>query len=154
VELTVTNRLENDACSADVNQFTQVLLNVVLNAIQACDTGDGIKIDLVNGESRDGSGREMAVVMVEDDGTGVPADVRESLFEPFVTTKTHGTGLGLALCQQIVEEHRGKIYCEFLETGTRFTIELPLEASAASAGQKLHEERKLRDVQSHSHHRR
>ena len=62
---------------------------------------------------------------VIDNGEGVPSKVRQSLFEPFVTTKTHGSGLGLAISQKIIEEHSGTIDCEFLSKGTRFSIQLP-----------------------------
>jgi two-component system nitrogen regulation sensor histidine kinase GlnL len=55
----------------------------------------------------------------------VPREIRENLFDPFVTTKTRGTGLGLAISQHIIEDHDGAIRCEFLERGTRFEIELP-----------------------------
>ena len=62
---------------------------------------------------------------VVDTGPGVPKEVRGSLFDPFVTTKTRGTGLGLAISQHIMDEHQGSIECEFLNTGTRFSLRLP-----------------------------
>jgi two-component system NtrC family sensor kinase len=117
-------------CSADVNQITQVLLNIVLNSIQACERGDHVKIVLKNEKDKQSKGDAFARIDVMDDGVGVPPEVRGNLFEPFVTTKTHGTGLGLAISQQIVEEHRGKISCEFLDKGTCFTIRLPIGREA------------------------
>jgi nitrogen-specific signal transduction histidine kinase len=68
----------------------------------------------------------VARIDVTDTGPGIPQEIRDTLFDPFVTTKTRGTGLGLAISQHIIEEHEGTIRCEFLEEGTRFSIELPL----------------------------
>jgi nitrogen-specific signal transduction histidine kinase len=67
----------------------------------------------------------VARIDVIDDGSGIPKEIRESLFDPFVTTKTRGTGLGLAISQHIIEEHEGSIRCEFLDRGTKFSIEVP-----------------------------
>ena len=80
------------------------------------------------------AGQGFARIDVIDNGAGVPEEVRSSLFDPFVTTKSHGTGLGLAISQQIIEEHRGEIGCEFLERGTRFTIRLPIGNRVPSFG--------------------
>ncbi len=111
------------ACVADLTQLTQVLLNLVLNAIQACTPGDEVTVDTRAAVATD-EGRFVQLV-VTDSGPGVPETVRRSMFEPFVTTKTQGTGLGLAICRQIVEDHRGTIACDFLERGTRFTVRIP-----------------------------
>src|SRR5690606_22199486 len=86
-------------------QLVQVLLNLLLNAADACgDRGGRIA---VRAELTDRGVR----VVVEDDGPGVRADVREHLFEPFVTTKDvgKGTGLGLAVCRGLVEAAGGTI---------------------------------------------
>ena len=65
-------------------------------------------------------------VLVDDEGAGIPDDVRASIFDPFFTTKQRGTGLGLAVTREIVEAHRGAIACEAREGGgTRFRIHLP-----------------------------
>jgi signal transduction histidine kinase/DNA-binding response OmpR family regulator len=136
VRLDVDNRLTYEACKADSDQLTQVMLNIVLNSIQACGTGNTVKIQLKNAADGDRLERRYAVIDVADDGPGVPREVQGTLFEPFVTTKTNGTGLGLAISQQIIEEHRGDIHCEFLEKGTRFTIRLPLEGDAISVASR------------------
>jgi signal transduction histidine kinase len=116
-------------CHADAGLLTQVLLNLVVNAIQACEDGGRVTIEAVSAPAR--SGARVARIDVMDDGRGVPEEVRESLFEPFVTTKTQGTGLGLAISHQIIEEHHGSLRCDFLEKGTRFSIELPQHDEAA-----------------------
>jgi signal transduction histidine kinase/DNA-binding response OmpR family regulator len=126
VELGIVDELEDDRCHADADLLTQVLLNLTVNSIQACRRGDAVKIQLSNESVTSSSGQGCARIDVIDSGVGVPHEVRSSLFDPFVTTKTHGTGLGLAISQQIIEEHRGEIVCEFLEKGTRFTVRLPV----------------------------
>jgi signal transduction histidine kinase len=112
-------------CYADAGQLTQVLLNVVLNAVQACGPGDEVKVACRVDEPDTPGAGQVARIDVIDNGPGVPPQIRDSLFDPFVTTKTRGTGLGLAICQHIIEEHEGTIGCEFLEQGTHFSIELP-----------------------------
>jgi signal transduction histidine kinase len=65
-------------------------------------------------------------VVFEDSGQGMPGDVREKIFDPFFSTKSGGTGLGLAVSRQIVQAHGGSIACESAEGGgTTFTIRLP-----------------------------
>lgn len=123
ISLEVTTSLADDRCRADADQLTQVLLNLVLNAVQACREGDSITLRL--GEARgDRNGKQLKIEVI-DTGPGVPVEVRESLFEPFVTTKTRGTGMGLAISRQIMEEHHGTIICDFPDRGSKFSIVLP-----------------------------
>jgi signal transduction histidine kinase/DNA-binding NarL/FixJ family response regulator len=137
IELELNDNAADDVCTADANQMTQVLLNIVLNGIQACEEGSRIEIKLSKEKGDAGSGDGYARVDIWDNGTGVPADIRGSLFDPFVTTKSQGTGLGLAISQQIVEEHNGTIACEFLTQGTRFTIRLPAGDKDVRSGARL-----------------
>lgn len=124
----VSTAVDDDAlCLADASQLTQVLLNLVLNAVQACAKGDRVAV----AAHRDDA---WVAIAVADTGAGVAEDVRASLFDPFVTTKTQGTGLGLAICRQIVEDHHGTIACEFLEKGTRFIVRLPALPVVVGAG--------------------
>jgi nitrogen-specific signal transduction histidine kinase len=126
VELVTRDDLAGATCMADPNQLTQVLLNLVLNAIDACGRGNTVEIVLRSEAHPERRGERVARIDVTDDGPGIPAEIRDSLFEPFVTRKTEGTGLGLAISRQIVEEHRGDIRCECLDKGTRFTVRIPL----------------------------
>ncbi|UCH85361.1 MAG: hypothetical protein JSW50_06640 [Candidatus Latescibacterota bacterium] len=137
IALELKDESTNDLCTADPNQLTQVLLNIVLNGIQACGEGDRIEIKLSMDAADDRSPTGYARVDIRDNGAGVPADIRDSLFEPFVTTKSHGTGLGLAISQQIVEEHKGTIACEFLDRGTKFTIRLPAGKKDVRSGDRV-----------------
>jgi signal transduction histidine kinase/DNA-binding response OmpR family regulator len=127
VALRVRDELEGRLLAADADQLTQVLLNLVLNAIEACDKGNTVEIFLGLEAKTGGSDPSSVLIEVADDGPGVLPEVRDRLFEPFVTTKTQGTGLGLAISQQIIEEHRGAIRCECGERGTTFEIRLPLD---------------------------
>lgn len=114
-----------EACLAlaDRDQLHQVLLNLVQNALQACRPGDRVGIRLERAAVVGGTGR--LLVRVWDSGPGVPAGAEARLFEPFFTTKAEGTGLGLAVCRQILEEHGGRIsYRPHRGGGAEFTLEL------------------------------
>ena len=101
--------------------LTQVLLNLLLNAIDAVD-GDG-DILVEAGESAAGG----VTLSVTDSGGGIPEEVMETLFEPFVTSKPvgKGTGLGLAVCHTIVERLGGTLTAQNMELGARFELSLP-----------------------------
>jgi two-component system, NtrC family, sensor kinase len=102
-------------------QLVQVVLNLVLNAADACGKGGHI---VVRGRRTERGAR----LVVEDDGPGVASAVRERLFEPFVTTKEvgKGTGLGLAVCRGLVEAAGGTIAFDTdHQPGARFVVELP-----------------------------
>ncbi|HEX7671295.1 MAG TPA: ATP-binding protein, partial [Polyangiaceae bacterium] len=107
--------------------LVQVLLNLLLNAADACQKGGHVAVRAFAA----GDGVRIAV---EDDGPGVAADVRGTLFEPFVTTKEvgKGTGLGLAVCRGLVEGAGGSIALDAdYPSGARFVVELPRWIPAA-----------------------
>jgi signal transduction histidine kinase len=133
VEVRVRDDLGGRLLHADADQLTQVLLNLVLNSIEACGRGNTVEISLAvePGDSRPEA--EVVRFDVSDDGPGIPPDVAERLFEPFVTTKAQGTGLGLAISQQIIEEHRGTIRCRCGAGGTTFTIRIPIGTGGAES---------------------
>jgi signal transduction histidine kinase len=104
----------------DRGQLRQALLNLSRNAREAMSDGGKVKLTL---QAQD-DGVELSV---SDTGTGIPESEREKIFELFYTTKQHGTGIGLPLCQQIVNAHGGRLRCTGAEGGgTRFEIWLPL----------------------------
>lgn len=112
---------------ADPMQLRQVLINLVMNAMQAMGGEGNIEVDAVSEGSYD-------FVSIRDEGPGVRAEDRARLFEPLFTTKAKGTGLGLAICRQIVELHGGTLdYVESQERGATFRIQLPRQP-ATSAG--------------------
>lgn len=111
--------------AADASRLKQALVNLVLNAIQASPVGASVQVEtrIVTG-AVDAPSVE---VVVCDEGPGVAPDVRERVFEPFVTTKESGTGLGLPVTRQIVADHGGTIAVESAARGgAAFRVRLPL----------------------------
>jgi signal transduction histidine kinase len=114
---------------ADGAQLEQVFLNVCVNAFQSINGSGGRLVvrTLVQDEN--------VCVEIEDDGPGIPAEVRQHIFTPFFTTRPNGTGLGLAISARLVGEQGGHIrfHCPPLG-GTTFVITLPKEQAVPSAG--------------------
>ena len=96
-------------------QLEQVLVNLLQNAVQACGNGGQIALAIA------AEGRTVRL-SVSDDGPGVPADLRDTLFQPFVTSKREGIGLGLAIARDIMRQLGGDLVHEDTATGTRFTM--------------------------------
>jgi signal transduction histidine kinase len=110
-------------------QIEQILLNLVINARQAMPRGGRLRIDV-----RDNPQTQMAEIRVSDTGIGIPKDRLRMIFEAFYTTKEPdehghgGSGLGLSVCRQIIEQHNGRIRVESLVgKGSTFTVKLPLK---------------------------
>ncbi len=117
--------------SVNAGQVQQVLLNLIVNARQAMQPGRMLTI-VVSENLDDG----MAEVSIKDEGTGIPAEVLPHIFERFFTTKKSdqngqgGTGLGLAMCKDVMESHGGRIRVESaVGRGTRFTLRFPMVAA-------------------------
>jgi signal transduction histidine kinase len=119
------------AVVADPSAVKQLVLNLLKNAADALEeTGGNIRIAAAPSEDRG-----MAVVSVEDDGPGIPPDLRERIFAPFFTTKAagRGTGLGLSICRRIAEAHQGSLDVGAAASGgALFTLRLPAETTDAA----------------------
>jgi two-component system, NtrC family, nitrogen regulation sensor histidine kinase GlnL len=122
----------------DKDQLIQVFLNLVKNAAEAIGGPDGeivlttayrpgVRLAMPGSRDRVSLPLEICVI---DDGAGVPDDLMEHLFDPFVTTKSSGTGLGLALVAKIIGDHGGIIECESLPRKTIFRVLLPMHTGA------------------------
>jgi two-component system, NtrC family, nitrogen regulation sensor histidine kinase NtrY len=107
---------------ADKTQINRLFTNLITNAIQALpENKQGhIQVDQKLNENS-------VWITVTDNGNGIPTDVQSKIFTPNFTTKTSGTGLGLAMCKSITEQHKGRIWFKTVEgVGTSFYVELPI----------------------------
>jgi signal transduction histidine kinase len=116
--------------SADPSQLHQVLVNLVVNAVQAMPRGGKLRIETLAGQGN-------VSLIVKDTGIGMPEEVKKKIFTPFFTTKDvdQGTGLGLAVVHGIVTSHGGSIRLESeAGQGARFEVELPVRGPAKAGG--------------------
>ena len=125
IELEITNTIP--AVEHDPNQINQVLLNLLLNAIQSMDKPGTIRVSL---EHEDDS----VLITVADEGKGILPEHLPNIFRPFFTTKGHGTGLGLSLARRTVEAHGGSIdVASEVGKGTQFLVRLPIAREKQTA---------------------
>ena len=118
--------------SVDVGRIRRALFNIVRNAFEVLQGREGRL--LVEG-LREGS---YFVIRVTDNGPGIPEEIRDSLFEPFVTMgKKTGTGLGTAIARKVVEEHGGVIWFQTGLEGTTFYIKLPVQTESSSEADQV-----------------
>jgi two-component system nitrogen regulation sensor histidine kinase GlnL len=120
---------------ADSDQLMQVFLNLIKNAAEASGPAGGtIRLrsfyDLsLRLRHKDGSGTPLALqVEIIDDGPGLPPGIADNVFEPFVSGRENGTGLGLALVSRIIADHEGWVAAESVPGRTVFRVSLPLAA--------------------------
>jgi len=120
IRIELDNSEEIPPLDHDAHQINQVLLNLLLNAIQAMDKPGAIRVSL-------GRDHDAALITVADEGKGIAPETLPNIFRPFFTTKGHGTGLGLSLARRIVESHGGTISVRSeVGKGTQFTVRLPI----------------------------
>jgi signal transduction histidine kinase len=123
---------ELPAMWADPNQLQQLLINLVVNAVEAVPPGGRV---LASGLAASRDGRPGVVLTVRDTGHGVPPAMLPKIFDPFVTTKPpgRGTGLGLTICRDIVKAHGGSIRIDSTEgEGTTVTVWWPAAEDSAA----------------------
>lgn len=112
---------------ADPNQLQQLVINLVVNAIEAVSENGAVRVEAAEEAA---GGREGVRLVVRDTGPGIAAELRGVVFDPFFTTKPpgRGTGLGLTICRDIVKEHRGRIQVEEANGGgAAISVWLPVE---------------------------
>jgi len=136
VAVTCTTPDEPLVIDGDQDLLHRAVFNLALNAVQAAPASGRVTVEVVplpvdqtpSGLSFDDGA---VALRVSDDGPGIPAAIRESLFEPFTTTKPGGSGLGLPVVHRAIEAHKGVVFVDSSEQGTRFTVLLPRGSSVA-----------------------
>jgi len=115
---------DNLYCMMDVSKMKQVLMNLIMNAVDAMPDGGTVRI---SGKKQN----EKVVLQVLDSGFGISEKQLDNIFNPFYTTKDKGTGLGLSITHKIIKDHNGSIKVKSTtEKGTEFIIELPNDREA------------------------
>ncbi len=121
VEMHLENSPANLLVLADKGQLQQALLNLILNALAAMPDGGLLSIKVEKGEGR------QVVICVRDSGFGIPEELRDRIFESFLTGRKEGSGLGLAISKRILKSHEGDLeLLESNEQGTTFRLTLPM----------------------------
>ncbi|MBX7115579.1 MAG: GAF domain-containing protein [Myxococcaceae bacterium] len=117
---------ENMPFLLDAQLMRQALLNLLLNAVQAMPQGGTITVRATVNVGLEAGSRRTLTLDIEDQGIGLPVEVRRKIFQPFFTTKAKGTGLGLAVVKRIVDAHHGDIrVASGPEKGTVFSLVIP-----------------------------
>jgi signal transduction histidine kinase len=114
----------------DVDLVKQAILNIVLNGVQAMPEGGTLRI----AGKREG---DSGVIMVRDQGAGIPENIRDKIFNLYFTTKSGGSGIGLAMAYRVVQLHHGSVeFTSIVEHGTTFYLRFPLAEIAANGEQQ------------------
>ncbi|HLH78531.1 MAG TPA: ATP-binding protein [Candidatus Binataceae bacterium] len=123
----IRSYLSGPAVRADADKLRQVFANMIDNAIDAmANNAAARRLELIIGGAPG-----QAVVTIRDNGCGIPADKQGKIFNPFFTTKSEGTGLGLGVAKKVMDAHRGRIEVQStLGVGTQFILSLPLAERA------------------------
>ena len=109
--------------NVDADLLKQAALNVIQNGAQAMPEGGTLRVVLEDD-------RKMAVLRIADEGTGIPAEIREKIFDLYFTTKTGGSGIGLAMTYRILQLHHGSVDVQSkIDRGTEFSLRIPLAAT-------------------------
>jgi PAS domain S-box-containing protein len=110
----------------DVDLVKQAILNIVLNGVQAMPEGGTLRMTA----KRDGDG---ALITVRDQGAGIPENIRDKIFNLYFTTKSGGSGIGLAMAYRVVQLHHGSVeFTSIVDHGTTFYLRFPLAETAAN----------------------
>ena len=121
---------------ANASALRQVLNNLIINAYHAVENEKNPVIKLSSKRAKKTIG-EYIDLIIEDNGTGIPKEIRDSIFDPYVSSKAKGSGLGLAIVKRIVEEHSGTVWAESGKTKkTRLYVRLPINAQQTYRGSR------------------
>jgi signal transduction histidine kinase/DNA-binding response OmpR family regulator len=134
VSLHFESALGDDRCVLDADQIKQVILNVVLNGIEACEAAGSVRV-----VTRAGTNPAFVEIEIADTGRGIPEEIADRLYNPFFTTRAEGTGMGLSISRKIAESHGGRIRHRSVPgRGTSFFIELPRRMLATAQPAAAH----------------
>jgi signal transduction histidine kinase len=123
--VTLESRLPSNplVANVDADLLKQAAINVILNGAQAMPDGGKLRVTLEED-------RKMAVVRIADEGTGIPPEIREKIFDLYFTTKSGGSGIGLAMTYRILQLHHGSVDVQSkVGRGTEFSLRIPLAAT-------------------------
>ncbi len=121
IEIEENYHCTDTTLAVDPDKMIQVILNLCLNSIQAMEDGGRLSVETA-GDS------EMVSIVISDSGSGIAAEAMPKVFDPYFTTKSGGTGLGLAMSAKIMEDHNGTISISSQETeGTKVTLTIPFQ---------------------------
>ena len=122
VNVELQRELENDLhVKGFIEEFRQVIINIIFNAIEVMASQDSGSLIKIKGY-REG---DSTILSISNTGPKIPDYLINTIFEPFVTAKKSGTGIGLFVSKEIIEKHQGELLCESDESWTTFTIILP-----------------------------
>ena len=115
----IVKDIESTNVFADKNQIKQVLVNIILNSIEAISNNGVIYINIY-------AEGNLGIIEIIDNGCGIDDSYKDKIFQPFFTLKPQGTGIGLAVTSKLVEENKGGIFVESEENkGTKVVVSLP-----------------------------
>src|SRR5450432_1826654 len=126
VRLTIRTQAPDLKIRANAPSLVSAVLNLATNALQAAAAD--LDLELLARRAEDGR----AQIVVSDNGPGVPAHIREKIFEPFFSTRASGNGIGLAIVKSVVEAHQGSVCLASSTCGATFVIDLPAEENACT----------------------
>jgi signal transduction histidine kinase len=122
INITTSVYPEDITIEADYAQIEQILINLIKNSVEALTNKKNGTVYLKSFRTDDGT-----IIQVEDNGIGISGDIAEDIFVPFYTTKENGSGIGLSLSKQIMQNHNGKISVNSTPgMGSVFTLKFPL----------------------------
>ena len=128
VEVREVYHADQQQIIADTDQLKQVVLNLALNAVEAMPNGGRLTAETLWVRAAGENGHnDWVQIRISDNGNGIPKELLDSIFDPFVSGRKHGVGLGLSVAYQIVNQHKGWMEAaNNSEGGATFTVSLPV----------------------------
>ena len=136
IDLKIELADELPSINANAGALRQVLNNLVINACHALENVERARLKVSSQQANNVQGQYIDI-LIEDSGKGIPVEIRESIFDPYVSSKAKGSGLGLAIVKRIVEEHGGSVWTHAgIFEGTAMQLRLPINAMQSYRGNR------------------